>query len=833
MSELYGTVSATDTNVASVDPTTEPHIVIEADRTVVVPEELREIAVERDHNIETVTFDCPRYWDEHDLSTMHIYVHYRCADGKVKPYPCNNLVVDDVDSSIIHFDWTLSQNATCVKGPISFLVAAKKPDEAGTLHNYWHSRLNREMEVLEGLECDTEELVELYPDIIEQILLRLDDIEQNGKDADVTKENVVAALGYTPADETSVNQLNKAIADKANKSGWTPEKYIGTDAGGNLVEKDAPAGGGESSGSAEFAEEKTELNNPITDIIGTTVANAYTGKLTHKCVADTTTIYNGGMLCNDPPASGVMVGETKFNSSGDGRTETSGNVNVRWVTIENTLGQNDFTFTSGDDVEIFAPGGEITRVDGTVVNATTGGFGDQILHDTTNNKYIVIAEAFVGSENVVFARVATAESANVAPSMEFTPAKELTLTVDGAAYKIEDGLKAINGDYDSVSQYNGDITYVGGLFYWVLTNNYKGWVVLTSADGQNWEFNRYVVPDKGAANLFIEAAIGYNSASDTMLIVGRTKNETGYMVLTAYHVASGKQCTKLLPDCRIGSKPSIAPYKYGFYVGHNIDNRSDYELLFVNTYYSTFSNPTFQTMDVWRVNAWHGVSTQYATIRLGKQSTNYGYIGLSGKAGYANLLLCYGMDGNQFNKNGATFTYDAFEVDALTLKNGNQVSLENAYYDKGLQQGNSGGGGSDSWELIEIYTVTDGDTFHKTELNKSYKKFYIFMNSVYASGDTKFRVMADTESVTYNTRILAQVALTTNQYKYSNIEIEKVAANRIISRQSNQGGNVALAAESYWNAGQNKMAEEYLYFAVQTADTTLVGGTIEIYGIPG
>ena len=39
----------------------EPHIVIGEDRFITVPSELKRIAVQYDHNIETVTFDCPRY----------------------------------------------------------------------------------------------------------------------------------------------------------------------------------------------------------------------------------------------------------------------------------------------------------------------------------------------------------------------------------------------------------------------------------------------------------------------------------------------------------------------------------------------------------------------------------------------------------------------------------------------------------------------------------------------------------------------------------------------------------------------------------------------------
>ena len=45
----------------------EPHIVIGNDRFITVPESLKRIAVQYDHNVETVTFDCPRYWDDLDM----------------------------------------------------------------------------------------------------------------------------------------------------------------------------------------------------------------------------------------------------------------------------------------------------------------------------------------------------------------------------------------------------------------------------------------------------------------------------------------------------------------------------------------------------------------------------------------------------------------------------------------------------------------------------------------------------------------------------------------------------------------------------------------------
>ena len=152
----------------------EPHIVIADDRSVLVPDELKEIAVQFDHNIETVTFDCPRYWDEHDLSKMHIFINYKCANGRLDGYLAENVEVDADDESIIHFTWTLKENITCANGKICFLVCAKKSNEEGVLQNRWNSKPCNDCYVVEGLDVDVSEEIEQSLDLVEQILLHLD-----------------------------------------------------------------------------------------------------------------------------------------------------------------------------------------------------------------------------------------------------------------------------------------------------------------------------------------------------------------------------------------------------------------------------------------------------------------------------------------------------------------------------------------------------------------------------------------------------------------------------------------------------------------------------------
>ena len=163
--ELLTSLNATE--LLSVE-SEEPHIVIDDDRIITVPDKLKRLAVQYDHDIETVTFDCPRYWDDLDMSQMKIYINYLRSDTYTGTYKAQNITVDETDDTIMHFTWTVSKNVSMVFGKIVFLVCVRKTDESGNEVNHWNSELCKDCYVSEGLEVDGEELKELYPDIIDQ-----------------------------------------------------------------------------------------------------------------------------------------------------------------------------------------------------------------------------------------------------------------------------------------------------------------------------------------------------------------------------------------------------------------------------------------------------------------------------------------------------------------------------------------------------------------------------------------------------------------------------------------------------------------------------------------
>lgn len=208
----------------SADPESEPHIVIGADRFITVPKSLKRVAVQYDHDVETVVFDCPRYWDNLDMSMMAVYINYVLSDGYADSYPADNVTAD---GDIMHFTWTISRNVTQVTGNITFLVCVKKTDAEGKEINHWNSELCRDMYVSEGLETE-EQIAMENSDLITQLLLRMNSVEQINVTAETMDgyvEEITTARDDAAETLTNINNSAAVIrnsyanAIKGNVSG--------------------------------------------------------------------------------------------------------------------------------------------------------------------------------------------------------------------------------------------------------------------------------------------------------------------------------------------------------------------------------------------------------------------------------------------------------------------------------------------------------------------------------------------------------------------------------------------------------------------------------------
>ena len=187
-------------------------------RTITVPESEKIFGVSHDGNTERKHFRCPKIvGDNIDLSTMHLYINYQNANGDKYPY-----LVEDIqtDGDYITFSWLIGPDVVAHKGQIKFIVCAKKGDRAIP---EWNTTLT-EGTVLEGLEA-TDEVVARNPDIIEQILTRLDNVTE------IPQEKVTEAVSaYMEANPIDIPEELPNPNDLTITYGGTSYTYDGSEA---------------------------------------------------------------------------------------------------------------------------------------------------------------------------------------------------------------------------------------------------------------------------------------------------------------------------------------------------------------------------------------------------------------------------------------------------------------------------------------------------------------------------------------------------------------------------------------------------------------------------
>lgn len=197
---------------SGAEPVNDIFLINPETRTITVPETEKIFGVSHDGNTERKHFRCPKVvGDNIDLSTMHLYINYQNANGQKYPY-----LVEDVqtDGDYITFSWLIGPDVVAYKGQIKFIVCAKKGD--GTIPE-WNTTL-AEGTVLEGLEA-TDEVVARNPDIIEQILTRLDNVTE------IPQEKVTEAVStYMEANPINVPKNLSDLKEDAEHRTVTDEE---------------------------------------------------------------------------------------------------------------------------------------------------------------------------------------------------------------------------------------------------------------------------------------------------------------------------------------------------------------------------------------------------------------------------------------------------------------------------------------------------------------------------------------------------------------------------------------------------------------------------------
>lgn len=144
-------------------------------RTITIPSGFQTVGVESDEDVRRLNFQMPKQYHEVDLSEFDIRINFMNANNSGDVYAVTDKAVSGDN---ITFSWLVGRNALAYRGSIRFIVCLKKADAEGVVQQEFNTTI-AQLTVLEGLET-TEAVVAENPDIIEQILQRLDELEENG-----------------------------------------------------------------------------------------------------------------------------------------------------------------------------------------------------------------------------------------------------------------------------------------------------------------------------------------------------------------------------------------------------------------------------------------------------------------------------------------------------------------------------------------------------------------------------------------------------------------------------------------------------------------------------
>ena len=152
-------------------------------RKITIPAIITLLGVVSDENVQTLHFQMPKTYKGLDLSEFAIRINYMNANNVGDTYAVDD---SEISGENIVFTWTVGRVACMYKGNTKFIICLKKKDTSGNVLKEFNTSL-ASLPVLEGLET-TEAVVAENPDIIEQILTKIEKLTQ------ISPEDIASAV---------------------------------------------------------------------------------------------------------------------------------------------------------------------------------------------------------------------------------------------------------------------------------------------------------------------------------------------------------------------------------------------------------------------------------------------------------------------------------------------------------------------------------------------------------------------------------------------------------------------------------------------------------------
>lgn len=204
------------------------YLTIDAEtRKISIPSRIKNLGVESDADVKRLYFKIQKQYGEMDFTKADIRINFANANGEGDYYP----VADkQVEGGTVTFSWLVGRNATEYKGDVCFIVCAKISDIEGIVKKEFNTTL-ASLPVLEGKET-TQQIVQQYPDVIEQILKKLEGATT------ITPEQIQAAVdAYLEKNPITFKETDPTVPEWAKQ----PQKPAYTASEVDAEEKGAVA----------------------------------------------------------------------------------------------------------------------------------------------------------------------------------------------------------------------------------------------------------------------------------------------------------------------------------------------------------------------------------------------------------------------------------------------------------------------------------------------------------------------------------------------------------------------------------------------------------------
>lgn len=200
---------------------TDPHFSVDSRTRAITDQSTTPTTLmQYDHNSVQITFDIPRYIDDHDMSTCNkVEVHYvnigTSSQRKAGLYEIEDLKINPNDKSMVTCTWLISQNATSLVGTLSFLLRFKcTRNEADQPDYVWNTAVYSAISVGTGMN-NSKDIATQYADVLQEWYYQLMGAgDSSMAQIEKKKDEIIASITGKEVVNTVVDAATKATLSK-------------------------------------------------------------------------------------------------------------------------------------------------------------------------------------------------------------------------------------------------------------------------------------------------------------------------------------------------------------------------------------------------------------------------------------------------------------------------------------------------------------------------------------------------------------------------------------------------------------------------------------------